>query len=85
VSTLSNLIRGHEMKRRLFLPAILLLAALLAGCGTKSYSIKTNSGHEYIAQGAPVYNVKSDTYTFTDGQGKEVVINKDDIRLIKEK
>jgi len=73
------------MQRRLFLPAILLLAALLSGCGAKSYSITTNAGQEYIAEGTPVYNVKSDTYTFTDSQGKEVVIDKNDIRLIKEK
>ena len=72
------------MQRFLILLATFLLTALLAGCGAKSYSIKTNSGHEYIAEGTPVYNVKQDTYTFTDHQGNEVVINKDDIRLIKE-
>ena len=72
------------MQRVLILLATLLLAFTLAGCGAKSYRIKTMSGQEYIAQGAPEYNVKSDTYTFTDKQGQEVVINKDDIRLIKE-
>lgn len=67
-----------------FILTAVFLAALLAGCGVKSYSIKTNSGREYIAQGAPVYNVKSDTYTFSDDQGREVVIHKDEIRVIKE-
>lgn len=68
---------------RIILTAI-VFAALLSACGTRAYKITTHNGQEYIAQGAPEYNVKSETYTFTDDHGKEVVINKDDIQVIKE-
>lgn len=70
------------MHRIFILLATLLLAALLAGCGAKAYRIKTISGQEYIANGIE-YNVKLNTYTFTNNQGEEVVINKDDIQYIK--
>lgn len=72
------------MRTLIVLIAILLLTAPLSGCSAKSYTIRTHEGREYVADGPPQYDVQSATYTFTDDQGREVVINKDDIRLIKE-
>ena len=72
------------MHMRLLLIALLLASALLAGCGVKTYSITTNAGQEYTAEGAPIYDVKSQTYTFTDANGRQVVVDKDDIRTIRE-
>ncbi|MBG0789606.1 MAG: YgdI/YgdR family lipoprotein [Desulfovibrionaceae bacterium] len=72
------------MRRLFFLTALMLLTALPAGCSAKTYTIKTNTGHEYVADGPPKYDVESATYTFTDQTGSEIVIDKDDIRTIKE-
>lgn len=72
------------MKKLLILAAIILTAIVLSACGTKTYKITTTAGQEYFSEGSPEYNVTSKTYTFKDGAGNEIVLNKDDIKGIKE-
>lgn len=72
------------MRTLLVLTVLLILTAPLPGCASKSYMIRTHQGREYVADGPPRYDVRSATYTFIDEQGREVVISKNDIRLIKE-
>ncbi len=72
------------MQRLLSLIICLVLIGSLAGCGAKTYSITTHTGQTYVSQGAPEYDVKSETYTFMNEDDKEVVINKNDIEIIKE-
>lgn len=72
------------MKRLIILLAAPLFALSLTACAAKTYRITTNAGQTYIANGSPEYDVKAETYTFTDDQGREVVINKNDIDAIKE-
>ena len=73
------------MKRILALIMTLLLALSLAACGSKSYQITTRSGETFTATGSPQYDVQSQTYKFHDEEGKEVILNQKDIKVIKEK
>ena len=73
------------MKRILALIMTLLLAFSLTACGFKSYQITTQSGETFTANGAPEYDVQSQTYKFHDEEGKEVILNQKDIKVIKEK
>ncbi|WP_338666971.1 YgdI/YgdR family lipoprotein [Pseudodesulfovibrio methanolicus] len=67
---------------RLLATCILILS--LAGCMTTSYKITTTDGQTYIAKDNPVYDVGSDTYAFTDENGEQVTLGKQEIKLIKE-
>ncbi|OIQ51645.1 hypothetical protein BerOc1_00100 [Pseudodesulfovibrio hydrargyri] len=67
---------------RLLAACILVIG--LAACMTTSYKITTTSGQIYIAQDHPVYDVSTDTYAFTDENGQQVTLGKQEIRLIKE-
>ena len=73
------------MKRILALLMTLLLAFSLVACGSKSYQVTTQSGETFIAKGSPKYDVRSKTYKFRDEKGKEVILNQEDIKVIKEK
>lgn len=63
---------------------LVILALFLLGCGTKNYQVVTKSGKTYTTQGAPDYNVESETYSFTNKEGKQVIINQSDIEVIQE-
>ncbi|WP_319584947.1 YgdI/YgdR family lipoprotein [uncultured Pseudodesulfovibrio sp.] len=64
--------------------AACILALSLAACMTTSYKITTMNGQIYFAQDHPVYDVNTDTYVFTDEDGQEVKLGKQEIKLIKE-
>ncbi|WP_207264719.1 YgdI/YgdR family lipoprotein [Desulfovibrio sp. Huiquan2017] len=64
--------------------AACLLTVGLAACMTANYKITTTTGQIYIAQDNPVYDVTTDTYAFTDETGKQVTLEKQEIKLIKE-
>jgi predicted aminopeptidase len=64
--------------------AACLLALALAACMTTSYKITTTDGQIYIARDNPVYDVNTDTYAFTDENGEQVTLGKQEIKLIKE-
>lgn len=73
------------MKRLLALVFTLALAFSLTACGSKSYQITTRSGDTFTAKGSPKYDVQSETYKFKDEEGKEVILNQEEIKVIKEK
>jgi len=72
------------MKR--IVAAMLALAMLLplTACGSKSYEVTTKTGRTFNTQGSPKYDMKSETYTFTDEEGKEVIVNQSDVDIIRE-
>jgi uncharacterized lipoprotein YehR (DUF1307 family) len=72
------------MRRILALIATLILAFSLTACGSKTYNITTHSGDTFTAKGSPEYDVKTNSYKFNDENGKEVILNKDEIKVIKE-
>jgi len=73
------------MKRILALIVTLILAFSLTACGSKSYNVTTRSGDTFTAIGSPKYDVQTETYKFQDEEGKEVILNQEDIKVIKEK
>jgi len=73
------------MKRLLALLLTFLLTFSLAACGSKAYQVTTRSGQTFTAKGSPEYDVQSETYKFKDEEGKEVILNQEDIEVIKEK
>jgi hypothetical protein len=73
------------MKRLLVLITVLLMTLSLAACGSKTYQVTTRSGQTFTANGSPDYDVQSETYKFKDEEGKEVILSKEEIEVIKEK
>jgi len=73
------------MKRLLVLLLAGTMAFVLTACGSSKYMITTKAGETYISDGAPEYNMKTSTYTFNDDKGKKVILNKEDIQVMKEK
>jgi len=63
----------------------LLLTLSLVGCGSKTYQVTTKAGNTYTAKGALEYDVQSESYTFENEEGKEVILNQEDIEVIQEK
>lgn len=85
VYTFSIKVEETWMKRILALIMTLLLAFSMTACGSKSYQITTRSGESYTAKGSPEYDVQTETYKFENEEGKEVILNQEDIEVIKEK
>lgn len=73
------------MKRIFALILTLLMALSLCACGSKTYEITTRTGQSFTAKGSPKYDVQSETYKFENEDGKEVILNQEDIEVIKEK
>lgn len=73
------------MNRIIALVLAMLLALSLTACGSKTYLVTTKTGKTYTAKGALEYKVQSETYTFTDEEGQEVILNQEDVEVIQEK
>lgn len=73
------------MKRIIGTLLALLMLLSLAACGSKSYQVTTKTGKTFITQGSPEYDMKSETYKFTNEEGKEVIINQADVDVIQER
>lgn len=58
---------------------------VLAACGAKNYQVTTKSGQNYMATGPLEYDVQTETYKFQNEDGKEVILNQEDIEVIQEK
>ncbi|QJB57621.1 YgdI/YgdR family lipoprotein [Pseudodesulfovibrio sp. zrk46] len=72
------------MNRFLTIMFALLLTCVLAGCGAKTYQVTTKAGKTYTAKGSLEYDVQSETYKFKNDDGKEVILNQEDIEVIQE-
>ena len=72
------------MNRFFALLLTLLLSALLVACGAKSYQVTTKTGKTYTSKGTLEYDVQSETYKFENKEGKEVILNQEDIEVIQE-
>lgn len=72
------------MKYLLTICASLVLLFSLTGCGSKTYQVTTKSGHNYTAKGPLDYDVQSETYKFKNNEGKEIILNQEDIEVIQE-
>lgn len=77
--------RGETgMKRCITALLVLLMLVSLAACGSKNYQVTTKTGETFHTQGAPEYDMKSETYKFTDEKGEEVILNRTDVDVIQE-
>lgn len=72
------------MKRLVAIVVTLLLTFSLAACGSKNYQVTTKTGNIYNTKGALEYDVQSETYKFKNEEGKEVILNQEDIEVIQE-
>ena len=72
------------MNRFITVVLALLMTCFLAACGTKSYQVTTKTGKTYTAEGSLEYDVQSETYKFKNEEGKEVILNQEDIEVIQE-
>ena len=73
------------MKRFIAIILTLMLTLSLAACASKTYQVTTKSGSTYTSEGPLKYDVQSETYKFVNENGKEVIINQEDIEVIQEK
>ena len=72
------------MNRFITLLLTLIVCSLLAACGTKMYQVTTKTGKTYTTKGALQYDVQSETYKFENAEGREVILNQEDIEVIQE-
>lgn len=72
------------MQRLIAIFCSLLLLLSLAACGSKTYDVTTKSGKAYTSVGKPDFDRKAQTYTFTNADGQEVILNKDDVEVIEQ-
>jgi len=72
------------MNRCVAIISTLLLTCFLVACGAKSYEVTTKTGKTYTTEGALQYDVQSETYKFENEEGKEVILNQEDIEVIQE-
>lgn len=72
------------MKRCITALLVLLMLISLAACGSRNYQVTTKTGEVFHTQGAPEYDMKSETYKFTDEKGEEVTLNRTDVDVIQE-
>jgi hypothetical protein len=73
------------MKNALKITAITVSMAFLAACASTEYIISTTDGTMITASGKPKLDEKSGMYTYKDAQGREVTINKSDVKQIMER
>lgn len=73
------------MKKLIAIILMLSLAFILMACGAKYYEVTTKTGAVYIVKGSPQYNMDSQTYKFENEDGREIILNKEDIEVIQEK
>lgn len=76
---------GRTMHRFIAIILTLLLSFALTACASKTYEVTTKSGKTYSSKGSLEYDVQNETYKFKNEQGKEVIINQEDIEVIQEK
>ncbi|ADU62449.1 MAG: YgdI/YgdR family lipoprotein [Pseudodesulfovibrio sp.] len=72
------------MKRFITTLLVLLMLIVLAACGSRNYQVTTKTGETFHTQGAPEYDMKSETYKFTDEKGEEVILKRADVDVIQE-
>ncbi|CCH47479.1 YgdI/YgdR family lipoprotein [Pseudodesulfovibrio piezophilus] len=73
------------MKKIYTLIILVTVSLSIFGCGTKSYQVTTKNGQKYTAMGALEYDVQSQTYTFENEEGKQIVLEHQDVDVIQEK
>jgi hypothetical protein len=71
--------------KRLILVLLLCCGMLfLTGCGSKHYTLHMKSGEEVVAVGKPKYDKKSDTLSFKNVNGQNIIVQKQDIDKVVE-
>lgn len=73
------------MQRLIAIACALLLMLSLAACGSKTYDVTTKSGKAYTSVGKPDFDKKEQTYTFTNTDGQEIILNQADVDVIEQK
>ncbi|NDL61950.1 YgdI/YgdR family lipoprotein [Acerihabitans arboris] len=67
------------MKKVLYFLSAALLSAVLAGCAS-NYAMSTNDGRMIVTDGKPQIDDKTGMIRYTDANGNEQLINKNDIK-----
>ncbi len=70
---------------KLLLTAVVSSVTLLTACGSTQYVMGTREGRLIVTEGKPRLDERTGLYTYTDKDGKEGQIRKDDITQIIER
>jgi|APIni6443716594_1056825.scaffolds.fasta_scaffold361582_2 hypothetical protein len=70
---------------KLLLTAVVSSLTLLAACGSTQYIMSTREGRMIVTEGKPRLDERTGMYTYTDQDGKQVQVRKDDIVQIIER
>ena len=74
------------MATRSFLAAATMAVLLLAGgCASPEYIISTTDGTLMTTKGKPKFDEELGMYVFKDSEGREVRLQKDDVKQIMER
>ena len=63
---------------------VIVCMVLFLSCSPSIYSVKTNTGDEYLSNSKPKYLEEEGMYKFNTIQKEKILLNKDNIKEIKE-
>lgn len=70
---------------KLLLTAVVTSLTLLTACGSTQYIMSTKEGRMIVTEGKPRLDERTGLYTYTDKDGKEGQIRREDITQIIER
>lgn len=70
------------MKKLISMAILALFLFAAAGCGSTRYKVVTTD-QTYVSSEKPEYDKKSETYTFTNEDGHEMTIKREDMKVIE--
>jgi hypothetical protein len=71
--------------KELLLPLLIATLILPMACAPGIYSIQLRDGKELLSRGEPRYDEVERSYLFEDGNGKLTKINREEIKMIRER
>jgi len=71
--------------KKLLLPLLIATLISLMACSPGFYSIQLRDGKELLSRGKPRYDGGEKSYLFEDGNGKLTKINREEIKMIRER
>lgn len=71
--------------KRIFITAVLCsLLMVVAGCGSKHYTITKADGSTSVSVGEPEFSKDSSSYKYENLDGQDVILQREEVKEIKQ-
>lgn len=72
------------MKRLFIITVFCSMLMLAAGCGATHHTITKSDGSTVVSVGQPKFSKDSNSYTFENLDGEQVILKREDVKEIRE-